>query len=86
MDEDRFQETYEKLKQARDELQVKLDLGEKEVESAWEDFQEDWSQLESKVKKVRDDAAEAGEELGADARELIDEIGSSISKLRDRFT
>lgn len=86
MDEDRFQETFDKLKEARDELRVKLDLGEKEAKAAWEDLQEDWKRLEERAEKVRDDATDAGEALGQDARELIEDIGSSISKLRDRFS
>lgn len=83
--EEDFEDNYDRLKQKRDELRVQLNLGKKEIRSAWEDFQNDWRQLERKMRKFRNDTAEAGEKFADEIREMMEGAEESLSKLRKRF-
>ena len=76
---------FDKLEQARDELKVQLDLGKKEVKSAWEDFDDDFKALKTKISQLKDDSEKASEDLREETRGLVKDVGESIQKLRDRF-
>ncbi len=79
---DRFAEEVEKLKQARDELRVQLDLGKKEASDAWEAAEEKWEALESRLSAVKRESADALEDVGEAAELLVDEVRDALSRLR----
>ena len=83
--DDQMEAIFKKLEQARDELRVQLDLGKKEVKSAWEDFDDDFKQLKTKVRQLKSDSEKASGELRKETSELVEDVGESIRDLRDRF-
>ena len=88
----RLEQEFEKLKQRRDELRVQLDLGKKEVEDTWASLDEQWGELEAKVKlwarltrQSADEVSDAAEEVVEDAREGLEmtagEVADAAKKL-----
>lgn len=70
----RAESLVEELKAQRDELQVKLDLGNAEVKSQWEDMEEKWLKMESKYTRLGHSAGKATIALGKD----LEQIGSDL--------
>jgi predicted nucleic acid-binding Zn-ribbon protein len=84
MDE-RIEELISELETRRDSLRVKLDLGKKDAEDAWQDLQKDWDKLEIKLKQLGKDAVDDRDKIRADVKGLADDLAESLEKLRSRF-
>ena len=78
----RLEREIEKLKTARDELRVQLDLGKKEVEDAWEEVEGKWSQLEAQLLRLKREGEDTLEEIGEAADLLMSEVKSGFKKMR----
>jgi predicted nucleic acid-binding Zn-ribbon protein len=77
----RLDEEYMRLKQRRDELRLKIDLGKKELRSTWDELDEKWQTLEEKMHQVANEAREATDDVSSAARALIDEIREGFSRV-----
>ncbi|ESQ16219.1 MAG: hypothetical protein N838_14175 [Thiohalocapsa sp. PB-PSB1] len=82
--------TYDELKQLRDEIRLKLQLGGMEVRDEWEKLEGEWDtwthqlgqQLEAKAEDLEQRLREAG---GEDLRKLEVATKLEISKLKRGF-
>ena len=82
--------TYDELKQLRDEIRLKLQLGGMEVRDEWEKLEGEWDtwthqlgqQLEAKADDLEQRLREAG---GEDLRKLEVATKLEISKLKRGF-
>ena len=72
----------ERLKQERDELRVKMNLAKKEARDEWDELEGKWDKLRGRLKVVEDAADDAGDEIGAAAKMLVDEIKKGYEKIR----
>jgi hypothetical protein len=82
----RLEQEFEKLKQRRDELRVQLDLGKKEVGDKWASLDEQWGELEAKVRlwarltrQTTDEVSDAAEEVVEDAREGLEMTANEVA-------
>jgi len=82
--------TYDELKQLRDEIRLKLQLGGMELRDEWEKLDAEWStwthqvgeQLEAKAEDLEQKLREAG---GEDLRKIEVATKLEISKLKRGF-
>jgi len=79
---DKLDGLLDTLKTERDELRVKLHLLKAEVKDDWEDVEKSWQHLEGKLKQLKDEASESGEDVGAASRQLAEEIGNAYQRIR----
>ncbi|MCP4447927.1 MAG: hypothetical protein GY811_21715 [Myxococcales bacterium] len=68
----------EELKKLRDEVRVKVHLGEMEVKQWWEKVEPQLLSLEESLTKEAGKAADSAEVL-------IDELGKAYQRMRDRL-
>lgn len=78
----RLQSDFDELRAARDELRVRVHLGQAEMRDRWEDLERKWHHVEGKLKVLRQESAESAEEIGAAARELVVQIRDGYRHLR----
>ena len=71
------------LKQERDEINLKLHLGEQELRDEMEDLEKQWPELRQRGDKVLSAADESSEDVVAALSLLGNEIKASYEKIRD---
>jgi len=73
-----FNDVVDTLKQMRDELRVQIHLASKDV-------QDDWEELEEKMKNITDKAGldETGEGVGSAIEQLGQELKLGYERVRD---
>ncbi len=73
-----FNDVFDSLKQMRDELRVQIHLASKDV-------QDDWEELEDKMKNITDKAGldETGEGVGKAIEQLGQELKFGYERVRD---
>ena len=71
------------LKQERDEINLKLHLGEQELRDEMEDLEKQWQELRQRGDKVLSAADESSEDVVAALSLLGNEIKASYEKIRD---
>ena len=76
-----IEELVDKLRQERDELNVKLHLAKMEASEEWQDLERKWSKLEAKVKQLGDAAAESTSDVRAAAELLGQEIKAGFKRI-----
>jgi len=76
----------EALQQARDELKLQLHLGKAEVKKEWDRLERKWEEVETELQRVGQHARQPLEDMGAAARDLIDELKSGYAKIRNQIT
>jgi len=79
---EQIEEELEGLRTLRDELRVKLHLGAAEVQEQWEELDRKWSHAEGRLKVIREEAAEAAEDVGEAARLLVNELRNGYEQIR----
>lgn len=79
---DKLSEELEALREVRDEFRVQMELGRAEARRRWEDLEEDWQHLESKLRLMRNESKEELEEIGEAARTLLERIREGYRHLR----
>jgi len=70
------------LEQQRDELRVKLNLGQAEAREEWEKVEHRWEQVKAKLDSIGDEAADVAEDVGDAAKLLLAEIRDGYKRLR----
>ncbi len=70
--------TLDELKKLRDEVRVKVHLGEMEIKQWWENVEPQLLSLEQSLAKEAGKAADSAEVL-------IDELGKAYARIRDRI-
>lgn len=73
---------FQMLKQLRDEVWVQLNLGKAELRDEWMRLEPKWSELKGKMEKVEEVSFEAGKDVTAAARLVIEELGEAYEKIR----
>jgi len=75
----------ERLEQERDELKVKIGLAKLEAREEWQELQGKLDKLRGRLKIIREEADDAGDDVG-DALELLgDEIKQGFERIRKLF-
>ena len=80
---DRLEQELEKLKGKRDELRVRLDLGKKDLQDAWEEAEEKWGHLEAHLLRLKREGQDAAEDIGDAAELLVDELKQGFQRIRE---
>ena len=76
-----FERFFEKLRQQRDELRLKLHLAKAEAEDEWEELEKKWKKLKAKKHELQREAAETADEL----EEIVTKLGRDIKKGYERI-
>ncbi|MCF6311765.1 MAG: hypothetical protein L3J39_04870 [Verrucomicrobiales bacterium] len=90
-DKDTLDKAFDRLKQSRDELKLKMHLGGKEVQDEWSKLEACWTDLEKKTQPlsgaVKEAAASSGEQAKKVATAALDltaqELNEGYKKLRN---
>ncbi len=90
--ESRFSALLAEMKQERDELQVKMKLGENELKDEWEHLEDKWRDLNRKahaagvkLHAAADAAKEAGASIDTAWDLLLDEIKAGYKNIREKL-
>ena len=78
-------EEMDRLRQVRDELRVRSELGRAELRDRWHELETSWHQLEGKLKLAREQAREDSQNVREAARLLARELHDSYERLRQRL-
>ncbi len=82
---ERFEEEFNRLRAARDELRVQMDLASMELRDRWEKLEHRWAELEGKLKRIRESAKEDTAEVKEAAKLLAEEIREGFEHLRKQL-
>jgi len=72
----------EKLKQGRDELNLKIHLGKAEAKDLWHQTEDKWRHLRSQLDMIDDDTGDVAKDVGAAAILLAEEIKQGYEQLK----
>jgi hypothetical protein len=75
----------EQLKQHRDELQVQLHLAKADAKDEWARLENQWEDIQPKLKAAREEAGRTAESVGAALGLAIDELKKGYERLRSRL-
>lgn len=70
------------LARLRDELKVQVHLGAADAKETWENLETRWSEVESKMKVVREISAESMQEIASATQLLLDEIREGYHRVK----
>lgn len=73
---------YESLAQLRDDLKVRIHLGEMDARDQWQKLEPKWWELQRKVAAVERASAGAMEEITAAGNLLIEELFKGYGQIR----
>jgi hypothetical protein len=76
---------YENLAQLRDDLKVRVHLGEMEARDQWQKLEPKWWELQRKVAAVERASAGAVEEITTAGNLLIEELFKGYEQIRKAF-
>jgi uncharacterized coiled-coil DUF342 family protein len=80
--EKELDELLEKLKQGRDELNVKIHLGKAEAKDLWQETEDKWRHLRSELDRINNDTDDVTRDVGAAAMLLAEEIRHGYERLK----
>jgi hypothetical protein len=75
-------ELLDKLKQGRDELNVKMHLGKAEAKDLWHETEDKWRHLRRQLDKIDEDTGDVAKDVGAAAILLAEEIKEGYERLK----
>jgi hypothetical protein len=75
-------ELLEKLKQGRDELNVKIHLGKAEAKDLWQETEDKWRRLRSELDRINNDTDDVTRDVGAAVMLLAEEIRHGYERLK----
>ena len=75
-------ELLEKLKQGRDELNVKIHLGTAEAKDLWHETEGKWRHLRSQLDEIDNDTGDVARDIGATAMLIAEEIKEGYERLK----
>lgn len=70
------------LRELRDEFRVQMELGRAEARERWERLEEDWQQLDGKLRLLRNESRGELEEIREAAQLLLQRIQEGYHHLR----
>ncbi len=79
---EKFSEELDALRELRDEFRVQMELGRAEARQRWEELEDDWHHLESKLKLMRNESKGELEDIGETVRILLRQIRDGYRHLR----
>lgn len=82
MTEKELDELVERLKQGRDELNLKMHLARAEAKDLWQETEDKWRRLRSELDKVNTDTDDVARDVGAAAMLLAEEIKHGYERLK----
>ena len=77
---------FDKLKNERDELKLKIKLGSMEAREEFERAEEKWDQLKSKVSTIADDVSETSDEYISKAKIVGEELKETYRRIAKRLS
>jgi SMC interacting uncharacterized protein involved in chromosome segregation len=80
--EKELDELLEKLKQGRDELNVKIHLGKAEAKDLWQETEDKWRHLRRELDRINHDTDDVARDVGAAAMLLAEEIRHGYERLK----
>ena len=80
--EQELDELLEKLKQGRDELNVRIHLGKAEAKDLWHETEDKWQSLRSQLDQMNNDTDDVAKDVGAAAMLLAEEIRHGYERLK----
>ncbi len=80
-----FEDLKAKLKQQRDEINVKLHLAGMEVKQEWEKADLQWDKLNDKITDIADEAKETGEDVIEGAKTIAEELTLAYERIKERL-
>ncbi|MGD2054908.1 MAG: hypothetical protein PVG45_12475 [Gammaproteobacteria bacterium] len=80
--EKELDELLEKLKQGRDELNVKIHLGKAEAVDLWQETEDKWRHLRRELDRINHDTDDVARDVGAAAMLLAEEIRHGYERLK----
>ncbi len=78
----KLEESYDRIKQMRDELKVQLNLGKMEVKERWERVEKDFDELQDRMKAYGKKGEEQAEKVRDETRELIGDVRKRLDTFR----
>ena len=70
------------LRTERDELRVRLHLAKAEIRDEFEDLEEKWGHLETRMGSLKEASKESAGEVGAAVKQLAEEIGAAYGRIK----
>jgi uncharacterized coiled-coil DUF342 family protein len=80
--EKELDELLEKLKQGRDELNVRIHLGKADAKDLWHETEDKWHRLRSQLDQINNDTDDVAKDVGAAAMLLAEEIRHGYERLK----
>ncbi|MEQ9570409.1 MAG: hypothetical protein RLN75_09490 [Longimicrobiales bacterium] len=80
--QEKLQGLLQRLEQERDELKMKLGLAKLEAREEWQELEDKIQGLRGRLKVLKDEAGEAGGDVGAAFEMMADEVKEGIGRLR----
>ena len=71
------------LRKQRDELRVRMHLAKAEARDEFERLEKRWDQVRGRLGVIAKEAGEAGKDVGAATRQVLQEIKSGSQRIRE---
>jgi hypothetical protein len=81
--EKRIDRLIEDLKQARDELGLKMHLAAADARDEWEQLEKKWEHLNARAKRVGEVAGDAAEDVGEALEIVAGELKKGYERIRE---
>lgn len=81
-EEGKLQKFMDELATQRDELRLQLHLLAAEARDEWEEVEEKWQHLESRLARAGESAKASAGEIGAAGEQLAEEIGEAYQRIK----
>ncbi|MBT8404758.1 MAG: hypothetical protein KJP18_12935 [Gemmatimonadetes bacterium] len=82
---DKLKSLLERLETERDELKVKLGLAKLEAREEWQELEEKIQGLRGRLNRLKDEAGDAGSDVGAAFDLVADEVKQGFERIRKLF-
>ncbi len=80
--DDKLKSLLERLEQERDELKMKLGLAKLEAREEWQELEDKIQGLRGRMKVLKDEAGEAGGDVGAAFDMVAEEVKEGFARLK----
>jgi predicted nucleic acid-binding Zn-ribbon protein len=80
-----LQQELDRLSEVRDELRVQLSLAKADALEEWNKLEVNWGRVEEEIKRVASHTKEPVHNIGAAARQLLDELKQGYDRVRTQL-
>lgn len=84
--EDSIQKLADELKQRRDEIKLKYNLGKAEARDRWEELEKEFQKVESQLKQTGEDIKESAHESRLKFKVFLKDLGEQYDKFRESLS